>query len=91
MLLAGSSGAAWGDAAVAVAGELAVPLTAFTVGADGDLSDPAKGWTTVYGIEPEGAVLVRPDGHVGWRCGGAAVNPRRDIAAALRQLLATAD
>ena len=56
VLLAGSSGAAWRDAAVAVAGELAVPLTAFTVGADGDLSDPAKGWTTVYGIEPEGAV-----------------------------------
>ena len=68
-----------------------VPLTASTVGADGDPSDPAKGWTTVCGIEPEGAVLIRPDGHVGWRCGRAAANPRRDIAAALRRLLATAD
>jgi putative polyketide hydroxylase len=91
VLLAGSSGAAWRDAAVAVAGKLAVPLTACTVGADGDLSHAAKRWTTVYGIEREGAVLVRPDGHVGWRCGGAAANPRRDIAAVLRRLLATAD
>jgi hypothetical protein len=24
-------------------------------------------WRSVYGIEPGGAVLVRPDGHVAWR------------------------
>jgi putative polyketide hydroxylase len=43
------------------------------------------------GIGPEGAVLVRPDGHVGWRCGEAAADPRRVIATVLRRLLATAD
>ncbi len=90
VLLAGPSGSPWRDAAATVAGSLTVPLAAFTVGGDGDLSDPAKEWTTLYGIGPEGAVLVRPDGHVGWRCGEAAADPRRDIAAALRRLLATA-
>jgi tetracenomycin A2 monooxygenase-dioxygenase len=24
-------------------------------------------WPALYGISPEGAVMVRPDGHVAWR------------------------
>jgi 2-polyprenyl-6-methoxyphenol hydroxylase-like FAD-dependent oxidoreductase len=90
VLLAGPGGSAWRDAAATVAGSLTIPLTAFTVGADADLSDPTKEWATLYGTGPEGAVLVRPDGHVAWRCGEAAANPHRDLAAVLRRLLATA-
>ena len=29
------------------------------------ITDPT--WPARYGVEPSGAVLVRPDGHVGWR------------------------
>ena len=29
------------------------------------ISEP--GWPALYGVEPTGAVLVRPDGHVAWR------------------------
>ena len=29
----------------------------------------------LYGIDEDGAVLVRPDGHVGWRSAGAAADP----------------
>ena len=32
-----------------------------------DLDDPSGGLAATYGIGEEGAVLVRPDGHVAWR------------------------
>jgi len=40
-------------------------------------------WRSVYGVEPGGAVLVRPDGHVAWR----AVHRVDDLAQALRSVL----
>jgi putative polyketide hydroxylase len=57
-----ASGEAWRDAAAAVA----VPLDVATIG-DADLRDPDGAWHATYGIERGGAVLVRPDGYVGWR------------------------
>jgi hypothetical protein len=40
-------------------------------------------WRELYGIDEDGAVLVRPDGHVGWRSAGAAADPRRVLAGAM--------
>ena len=34
------------------------------------------GWPAQYGVSPEGAVLVRPDGHVAWRAAAAATDPQ---------------
>jgi putative polyketide hydroxylase len=89
VLLAGPDGAAWKDAALAAAGELAVALSGLTVGAGGDLADPAGAWLDLYGLAPSGAVLVRPDGYVAWRTPTATAAPRRDLLTALRGLLAT--
>jgi hypothetical protein len=44
-----------------------VPLQAYIVGQEGDLGDAAGAWAETYGIEAQGAVLVRPDGYVAWR------------------------
>lgn len=33
----------------------------------GDLIDSENTWQDIYGIKSNGAVLVRPDGHVAWR------------------------
>jgi 2-polyprenyl-6-methoxyphenol hydroxylase-like FAD-dependent oxidoreductase len=44
---------------------------------------PGPEWRSLYGIEPGGAVLVRPDGHVAWR----AVRPVDDLADAVRSAL----
>jgi 2-polyprenyl-6-methoxyphenol hydroxylase-like FAD-dependent oxidoreductase len=82
VLLAGAAGAAWVDAARAVAG--AVPLDAYRVGPGADLTDPDGGWAGGCGLRPDGAVLVRPDGFVAWRSAGAVADP----AAALRTVLA---
>lgn len=48
----------WQDAA-ADAVAAGVPLRA--------VQRPAAEWAGLYGVEPGGAILVRPDGHVAWR------------------------
>ena len=72
MLLTGVRGSAWHGAAGVVARDLDVPLG--TVAIDGgDVRDTSGRWLDAYGIEADGAVLVRPDGHIAWRsCGAAA-------------------
>ena len=67
VLLAGPAGTPWQEAAPGVAGSLGIDLAAYRLGADGDLLDPQDGWRARLGMSAEGAVLVRPDGFVGWR------------------------
>ena len=86
-LLAGAAGKPWCDAAGAVAAALGVPLDAIVVGNGGDLGDPDGAWHAAYGISRDGAVLVRPDGHVGWRHRSLAEDCGAEVAAALGRLL----
>lgn len=74
VLLAGQRGAAWCDAARKAAEAQRIPLTAYTVGTGADLSDADNRWASAYGVHADGAVLVRPDGHVAWRSSGAATD-----------------
>jgi hypothetical protein len=86
-LLTGPDGRAWSQAARAVAGRLRVPLEAVlleaTVGAE-------PRWPAAYGIERDGAVLVRPDGFVGWRYASSHADPTATLAAALEEMLGRA-
>jgi len=82
VLLAGRDGDAWRRAAQAI-GPSWPPLTVFTVGTDGDLGDLDGKWHEAYGVDTNGAVLVRPDGHVAWRSRSGASNPQAVLRAAL--------
>jgi putative polyketide hydroxylase len=82
VLLAGRDGDAWRRAAQGI-GTPWPPLIAFTVGKDCDLSDPDSNWHDAYGVDPDGAVLVRPDGHVAWRSRSGAINPLEVLRTAL--------
>lgn len=84
LVLAGSDGAAWAEAAAAVAKELGVSIGAVSVG-QGGVTDPAGTFHELYGIEPGGAVLIRPDDIVAWR----SVSAPSDPAAALRSAMTT--
>jgi hypothetical protein len=66
VLLAGAAGGAWHAAALGASQRLGVPLEAHLVGGP-QLRDPGDAFAGAYGISPAGAVLVRPDGFVGWR------------------------
>jgi putative polyketide hydroxylase len=82
VLLAGSDGDAWRRAAQAI-GPSWPPLRVFTVGKDADLGNPDGTWREAYGVDTDGAVLVRPDGHVAWRSRSGATNPLEMLRAAL--------
>jgi len=64
-LLAGPEGGAWCTVAAEVERELGVPIDRYRIGGPG-LRD-LGGFSEAYGLGEDGAVLVRPDGHVAWR------------------------
>jgi 2-polyprenyl-6-methoxyphenol hydroxylase-like FAD-dependent oxidoreductase len=86
VLLAGPEGQTWVDGAVAAAGALGVPLKAYRVGAD--LDDLDAEFTARTGITGTGAVLVRPDGFVGWRGAEGAPDPAAVLEGVLKQITA---
>lgn len=84
VLLTGTQGGAWKQAARHVSSEMRLGLTTLTIG-EGGITDGDGQWAAAYGVDETGAVLVRPDGHVGWRSSTMAA----DASAALRRALAT--
>lgn len=86
-VLAGCRGPRWVEAASVVASELRVPVAAHAIDADGDWTDPSGSFRALYGIGDEGAVLVRPDGHVAFRAAGRATSPTAALRHALRHVL----
>jgi 2-polyprenyl-6-methoxyphenol hydroxylase-like FAD-dependent oxidoreductase len=64
-LLAAPGGDAWCTVAAEVERELGVPIGRYRIGGPG-LRD-LGGFAEAYGLAEDGAVLVRPDGHVAWR------------------------
>jgi putative polyketide hydroxylase len=83
VLLAGTRGEAWTDAAERVAKRLGVPLRTYSVGQGGDLVPTDWDWAESYGVSPEGAVLVRPDAFVAWRAPGLFEDPESALAPVL--------
>jgi putative polyketide hydroxylase len=90
VLLTGAHGAPWREAAAAIAAQDRMPLRAFRVAKDAaaDLIDPANTFLDLYGIGPDGAIMVRPDGFVGWRQRSLPARPAAALRAAFDQILA---
>jgi 2-polyprenyl-6-methoxyphenol hydroxylase-like FAD-dependent oxidoreductase len=87
VLLSGAAGEAWCRAGEQVAACLGIPLRCYAVGPSGPLIDAAGTWPSLYGVGPDGAVLVRPDGHVAWRAQTADASPAARLTAAFRHIL----
>jgi len=90
VLLTGEAGVAWMDAAERVQRRSGIPLDRFMIGASGDLNDPGNVWLQLYGVGADGAVLVRPDGHVAWRATHGEVDPDATLSTALDHVLSRA-
>lgn len=84
VLLTAAAASPWRDAAAEVASATEIPL-ACPVLAAGEAD-----WLGAYGLEEDGAVLVRPDGHVGWRAPGAVPDPRTVLHVAMRGIVGRA-
>ncbi|HET6985247.1 MAG TPA: hypothetical protein VFI00_01480, partial [Kribbella sp.] len=84
-LLVGMDGTVWMGAAAGV--EAGAPLARLRCGAD--FEDPTGTFHELYGIEPDGAVLIRPDGHVAWRSHTATTDPLTALRSAIAGCLGT--
>ncbi len=84
VLLAGTAGQTWCDAAKEAARMLGIPLQMLSADDSGELRDASHTWVKTYGVEDDGAVLVRPDGYVAWRYVTSKLQPATEIEMALR-------
>lgn len=86
-LFAGPDAAAWLRAGEAAAAQLGVRLDAHQIGKGGDADDRDGDFLSAYGIGPDGAVLVRPDGVVAWRASAADPAGERVLTGAIASVL----
>jgi 2,4-dichlorophenol 6-monooxygenase len=73
---------AWAHAIAAVP---AFPLRQVRIGVE--VEEPDSHWADVCGIEPGGALLVRPDQHVAWRATSLPDDPAADLRSAFEVIL----
>lgn len=86
-LFTGIAGEAWNAAAQKVADQLEVPLEAVVIGPGSDVTDLYFDWAELSGVAEDGAVLVRPDKHVGWRCHSLPASPEAELSTAMNRIL----
>jgi 2,4-dichlorophenol 6-monooxygenase len=87
VLLTGAKGSAWTAAAKQASNTLGIEIQVVTIDAAAD----AEGrWAPLRGISDEGALLVRPDLHIGWRSVGAGANPAAELTRAMNAILSRA-
>jgi 2,4-dichlorophenol 6-monooxygenase len=72
----------WADAVKRIDG---VPLEYVAIGRDA--MDSEGLWARVSGIEPDGALLIRPDQHVGWRATSPPDDPAKTLNEAVTRIL----
>jgi hypothetical protein len=67
-LFTGIGGGAWVEAAKALSAQGREIVQGYTIGFHCDYMDCYREWIKVRGVDETGAVLVRPDHFVAWRC-----------------------
>jgi len=88
VLLTGPDNAGWVTAADQVRTELAVPVEVFGLGTDlAPVDELIDDLLKRYGLDPAGALLIRPDGFVGFRSNDRTDDEQKALGGALRQIL----
>jgi 2,4-dichlorophenol 6-monooxygenase len=86
-LLTGVGGHNWQTSAEQIAERVRTPITVHVIGERGGLYDPYGDWANRCEVDTTGAVLVRPDGHVVWRCPTASPDGPQQLSNAINQAL----
>jgi 2,4-dichlorophenol 6-monooxygenase len=82
----GITGEDWTTAAQKVSDQLGVTVKTVVIGPGQEITDLYFDWSKLRGVAEDGAVLVRPDKHIGWRSHSLPADPEaalRDAVAAL--------
>lgn len=67
LLTTPEAGTAWAPILQETARKTATPLRLVTIGEGGDWTEQSSDFRNLYNLSANAAVLVRPDGHIGWR------------------------
>jgi putative polyketide hydroxylase len=81
VLLTGSGGAVWADAAATLRTKSSVALSCVHIADDRQGGERHADFTRKYGV-----ILVRPDGVIAWRAKGVAADPQRELRRVLARL-----
>jgi hypothetical protein len=91
VLLTGSRGDDWLAAASSLAQRNGFKLTGYRIGAGSEIVADGRSWTETYGVSEEGAVVVRPDGHVSARFPELPENPDASLEEVFNRILHLGD
>lgn len=80
---------AWAEAAERAAGRTGVPVECRRIGEYAEVQGGSEEFRRAYGLSPEGAALVRPDGYIGWRSPGLPEDPAAALTEALGRVAAS--
>lgn len=83
----GITGQSWIEAAEEVSQRLNIPIKTIIIGPGQKYTDLYFDWERIRGVEEDGAILVRPDKHVGWRLQRLPENPETSLTTALSSMM----
>ena len=86
LILTGVSGGPWCVAAEKAAAELGLKMATYKIGSGGDAMELTAQWWGQSEIDDDGVVLVRPDGHVGFRSRTMVKDPYSALISALKKI-----
>lgn len=86
-VLTGLTGRAWEQAAQQVSAQLGLEIGVVVIGPGAEVTDLYFDWERLRGVEEDGAVLVRPDKHIGWRAQSLPEDPADALCSALGAIL----
>ena len=87
-LIVGIGGEAWHKAASSLAEEFGIELPVCAIGSRCVFDDVYGDWARIRDIGDSGAILVRPDRYIAWRCHDLPDDPQGTLRAVLQQVLA---
>ncbi|MDD1368233.1 FAD-dependent oxidoreductase [Bacillus sp. MHSD_36] len=87
VLFTGAENDSWAESAHTVSAKLGVNIKVYRVGLSGDFIAQENVFSELYGLDDGGAVLIRPDGFIGWRSAKAVVNPDVMLEEMMRNVL----
>jgi putative polyketide hydroxylase len=89
VVLTGAGGGAWAAAAPQVAEALGLDIVVYEIGPHGEaVLDGGRSFEEIFEISQNGVIVVRPDGHVGFRCDHSPDGAAEVLCGALTEILA---
>jgi 2,4-dichlorophenol 6-monooxygenase len=86
-LITGIAGEAWASAVQTVGRELGLPFSAVVIGPGREITDLYYDWARLREVAEDGALVVRPDKHIGWRSMTLPADPEAALRTAMLSLL----